>query len=283
MEYSLDSLFDKINSLHEKVNALSPSRRWDGKFMEKVKYDFTYHSNKLEGNTLTYGETISFLKNITVPRKSQKDLLDIENHFKVLDTVFEQYDKPFSVEFIKEVHKTLMKDYDQWEYEALPNPGQFKMFENYAILPSGKIKEYMKPSEVPQALNELIADTNKGLSQMDCKDMSKHPLTIASLFHNRFLNEIHPFQDGNGRIGRIFTNMILLKSDFPPIFLETKDNIEREKYLLTINESEVKKDLRPMVAYLGDKLVESLERKLSYIQKAINNSQNLSKDKGLSL
>jgi Fic family protein len=118
---------------------------------------------------------------------------------------------------------------------------------------------------------------------MDCKDMSKHPLTIASMFHNRFLNEIHPFQDGNGRIGRIFTNMVLLKSDFPPIFLETKDNIEREKYLLTINESEVKKDLRPMVAYLGEKLVESLERKLSYIQKAINNSQNLSKDKGLSL
>jgi Uncharacterized conserved protein len=282
MEISLESIIDKVNLLHQKVKDLSPSNKWDANFMEKIKYDFTYNSNKLEGNTLTYGETISFLKNITVPQKSQKDLLDIENHFKVLDTVFQQFDKPFSVEFIKGIHKALMKDYDQWEYESLPNPGEFKMFDNYAILPSGKIKQYMRPADVPQALNELIEGTNLRLSQVDCHYIKKHPLTIATFFHNRFLNEIHPFQDGNGRIGRIFTNMVLLKCDFPPVFIETKDNIEREKYLRTIHESEVKNDIMPVAKYLGEKLMESLERKYAFVQKANLNLQN-PKNNGLAL
>jgi Fic family protein len=275
MEASLQSIIEKINLLHAKVKALSVDNKWDKDFIEKVKIDFTYNSNKLEGNTLTYGETISFLKNITVPQKSQKDLLDIENHQAILDKVFEQFDQPFSVEFIKDIHRELMKDYDQWDYETLPNPGQFKIFENYAVLPSGKIKEYMRPSEVENAMNELINTTNTLLSQSDLNDIKKHPLTIATAFHNRFLNDIHPFQDGNGRIVRIFSNIILLKCGFPPIFIETQDNIEREKYLNTIHESEQKNDLVPMTKFCGKKLIESLERKHSFIQQAMIHENKL--------
>lgn len=273
MEASLQSILEKINLLHGKVKAISGNYQWDKSFIEKVKIDFTYNSNKLEGNALTYGETISFLKNLTVPQKSQKDLLDIENHQRVLDKVFEQFYKPFSVEFIKDIHKELMKDDVQWDYDTLPNPGHFKLFENYAVLPSGKVKEYMKPGEVENAINELIDNTNTLLLQSALTDIKRHPLTIATTFHNRFLNDIHPFQDGNGRVGRIFTNIILLKCEFPPIFIETNDNIEREKYLNTIQESEQKDNLVPMIKYCGEKLIESLERKYSFIQQAnITNS-----------
>ncbi len=260
METSLQIILDKVNLLYNNVKAISGNNNWDKYFIEKVKIDFTYNSNKLEGNTLTYGETISFLKNITVPQKSQKDLLDIENHQKVLDKLFEQFNEPFSVESIKDIHKELMKDYDQWDYDTLPNPGKFKMFENYAVLPSGKIKEYMKPVEVEKAINELINNTNNLLLQTDLKDIKRHPLTFAITFHNRFLNDIHPFQDGNGRVGRIYTNIILLKCGLPPIFIETNDNMEGEKYINTIQESEQKKNLVPMIRYCGEKLIESLER-----------------------
>lgn len=167
MEASLPSIIDKINDLFEKVKALSVGKKWDQNFIEQVKLDFTYNSNKLEGNSLTYGETISFLKNITIPHKGRKDLLDIENHHKVLDKVFDQYEKPFSVEFIKQIHKELMKDYDQWDFDSLPNPGQFKLFENYAIRPTGQIKEYMKPDKVEAALTELVENTNTMISQAD--------------------------------------------------------------------------------------------------------------------
>lgn len=244
---------------------VSAPKNWDNDFIEKVKYDFTYNSNKLEGNALTYGETISFLKNITIPQKSQKDLLDIENHQKILDKVFEQFEAPFSIEMIKDIHSELMKDYDQWDYEALPNPGQFKLFENYSILPSGKIKEYMKPHLVEEAVGQLVHNTNLQLSQINISKLDKHPIFIATTFHNIFLNEIHPFQDGNGRVGRILINMILLKCNFPPIFIETNDNIEREKYINTIQECEQKNDLMPMLMHCSEKLTDSLERKYNYL------------------
>ena len=268
METLLQTIIENVNLLHQKIKTLSNDKKWDKDFIERVKIDFTYNSNKLEGNTLTYGETINFLKSITIPHKRHKDILDIDNHHNLLDKVFQQLDEPISIEFIKEIHKELMKDVDQWDYESLPNPGQFKLFENYTILPSGKIKEFMKPSDVEGAVNELIKTTNTLLSEANLKDIKKHPLTIATAFHNRLLNEIHPFQDGNGRIVRIFTNMILLKCDFPPIFIETGDDIEREKYLNTIHESEQKDNLDPMIIYNGAKLIESLERKYSFIQQA---------------
>ena len=266
MEPYLESIIEKVNRLQREVKAISGNQKWDKDFIEKVKIDFTYNSNKLEGNALTYGETISFLKNITVPQKSQKDLLDIQNHQKILDKVFEQFDMPFSVEFMQDIHKELMKDYDQWDYDSLPNPGQFKSMTNYAVLPSGKIKEFMKPDQVEEATSELISITNTLLTQTDTIQINRHPLIIATRFHNRFLNEIHPFQDGNGRVGRIFTNLILLKCDFPPIFIETKDRIEREAYINTIHESEQSNDLSPMIRFCGEKLINSLERKYNYIK-----------------
>jgi Fic family protein len=267
---SLNSLLDKINKLYFRLIAFSPKQKWDKDFIEKVKIDFTYNSNKLEGNALTYGETISFLKRITTPKRSQKDLLDIENHFNLLDKVFEQYKEPFSIDFIKEIHKNLMKDEEQWEFDTLPNPGNFKIFENFAIRSSGVIKSYMKPENVENALNELTKTTNLHLENIDINTIDNHPITIATYFHNQFLNVIHPFQDGNGRVGRIITNLILMKCDFPPIFIDNSDVVEKGKYLNTFIECEQQNSLDPMIAYFSIQSLESLERKLSFFQEKTN-------------
>jgi Fic family protein len=183
MENSFTQLFTKINHLYFQLSAISPNMSWNVEFIEKVKIDFTYNSNKLEGNALTYGETISFLKNITTPKRSQKDLLDIENHFKLLDKVFEQFNNPFSIAFIKEIHMELMKDEAQWEFDSLPNPGHFKIFENFAIRSSGETKSYLKPSEVDDALKDLVKTINYHLLHWDLNKIDEHPLTIASFFH----------------------------------------------------------------------------------------------------
>lgn len=267
---SLHLLFDKLNQLYLRLQAISQNKYWDWEFIEKVKIDFTYNSNKLEGNALTYGETISFLKNITTPKRSQKDLLDIENHFKLLDKVFEQFNHTFSIGFIKEIHEELMKDEEQWDFETLPNPGKFKLFENFAIRSSGEIKSYLKPKEVELAVNELVKNINFRLQHWDLNKIDEHPLTIASFFHHQFLNVIHPFQDGNGRVGRIFTNLILLKCDFPPIFIDTTDYIDREKYLTTFIECENNNSMTPLIFYCGEKLLESMERKYTFLQEKTN-------------
>lgn len=263
---ALQPLFDKINQLYLRLKAVSPNKNWDKEFAEKIKIDFTYNSNKLEGNALTYGETISFLKNITTPKRSQKDLLDVENHFKLLDKVFDQFSHPFSIEFIKEIHEELMKDEEQWDFDTLPNPGQFKLFENFAVRSSGEIKSYLKPDDVEFAVKELLQTIKSRLQNYDLHSIDEHPLTIASFFHYQFLNIIHPFQDGNGRVGRILTNLILLKCNFPPIFIDTSDSIDREKYLSTFAECDYNNSLQPFIIYCGEKLLESMERKLDFIQ-----------------
>jgi Fic family protein len=109
---------------------------------------------------------------------------------------------------------------------------------------------------------KLIRETNAKLSNSDASDLDRHPLTIAVFFHQRFLNEIHPFDDGNGRIGRIFTNLILIKKGYPPLFIQDVDRLE---YLRRFELTE--KEPNAMLDFLADRLIESLRAKIEYIER----------------
>jgi Fic family protein len=112
-----------------------PRKDWDDAFFRKVKIDFTYTSNKLEGNTLTYGQTIKLLRDFVAPRNAASgEVLDIINHQKILDIVFTNYrSQSISEENIKELHRELMKDTAQWADYGLYSPGQYKSFENMTV------------------------------------------------------------------------------------------------------------------------------------------------------
>ncbi len=110
-------------------------------------------------------------------------------------------------------------------------------------------------------MKALIQDINEQLAHLDINDVDKHPLTIATRFHQQFLNVIHPFSDGNGRIGRLLTNLILLQQGYPPIFIK---DVDRVKYLKCFEQSDT--DLVPMLNFLADRLIESLEMKLAFIK-----------------
>ena len=99
------------------------------------------------------------------------------------------------------------------------------------------------------------------IGEMDINVPDSHPLTIATWFHQRFLNEIHPFSDGNGRIGRIFTNLILLKKGYPPIFIK---DVNRNEYLKCFEL--VEQEPGAMLDFMADRLIESLEIKLEHIK-----------------
>src|SRR5882757_5250441 len=124
-----------IDSLKGKIDKLMPRKDWDDAFFRKVKIDFTYNSNKLEGNTLTYGQTIKLLRDFVAPQNAASgELLDIINHQKILDVVFTNYrSQDISLENIKELHRQLMKDPAQWADYGLYSPGQYKSFENMTV------------------------------------------------------------------------------------------------------------------------------------------------------
>ena len=78
-------LLNELNAANENLNQLYPKAKWSDEFKEKIKIDFTYQSNKIEGSTLTYNDTFRFLKEAAVIKgKSVKDILDVKNHFEVL-------------------------------------------------------------------------------------------------------------------------------------------------------------------------------------------------------
>lgn len=252
-----------INSLKRKIDELNPGKDWDDAFFKRVKIEFTYTSNKLEGNTLTYGQTIKLLRDFVTPKDAlEGEVLDMINHQKILDRVFINYrSKEFSEENIKELHGELMKNRAQWTNDGLYRPGRYKEFENMTVRSTGKIHAYLLPNQVPDAMERLVQDINDQLKIVNITETDKHPLTIATYFHQQFLNVIHPFSDGNGRIGRIFTNLILLKNGYPPVFMK---EVNREEYLKRFELSDNNMD--PMLDFMADRLIESLEEKLKFIE-----------------
>ncbi|GAA3926569.1 hypothetical protein GO495_04725 [Chitinophaga oryziterrae] len=169
---------EQINALKDQISELTSHTDWDKAFLEKVKIDFTYHSNKLEGNTLTYGQTIKLLKDfVTPPKAAPGELLDLINHQNILDSVFNNYNsKELSEENIKSLHKELMKNLAQWNDDGLYSPGRYKSFENVTVRSKGVIHAYTFPVEVTGAMKELIHDTNERLKDIDVNDIDKHPL-----------------------------------------------------------------------------------------------------------
>ncbi|MFL5748285.1 MAG: Fic family protein [Niastella sp.] len=260
---SIAKKFKLLDTLKDKIDELKPVKDWDDAFFRKVKFEFTYTSNKLEGNTLTYGQTIKLLRDFVTPKDATKgEVLDMVNHQKILDSIFINYrSQEIAEENIKELHRELMKDRAQWADDGLYRPGQYKEFENMTVRASGKIHTYLLPNQVTKGMEELIVVTNDLLKRADTTDMDLHPLTIATYFHQQFLNVIHPFSDGNGRIGRIFTNLILLKNGYPPVFIK---EVNKEEYLKRFELSD--NDIYPMLDFMSDRLIESLEEKWEFMK-----------------
>lgn len=255
--------FEQIEKLKGKIDVLVPQKDWDDAFFRKVKIDFTYNSNKLEGSTLTYGQTVKLLRDFVAPKDAaSRELLDMINHQKILDIVFTNYrSQSISEDNVKDLHRELMKDPVQWADYGLYSPGQYKSFENMTVRSTGKIHAYMLPNQVSDAMEKLTQHTGELLKAVDVLDIDKHPLTIATYFHQQFLNVIHPFSDGNGRIGRIFTNLILLKNGYPPVFIK---EVNKDEYLKRFELSD--NDMEPMLDFMADRLVESLEEKWEFVK-----------------
>lgn len=253
----------KIDRLKKKLDEAGTNKEWDQDFIEKIKIDFTYNSNKIEGNALTYGQTIQLLKEFVAPKNtSTGDCLDILNHQQVLDEVFEQYQATQITEAnIKRLHKTLMKSPDQWSDSIHYDPGKYKILENVTTRSSGKIHHYKQPTEVSAAISDLIKDTNYRLSVLIPNGIDDHILKIVTDFHFQFLNNIHPFGDGNGRIVRIIMNIILLKYKYPPIFIKPINKLD---YMNSFEAEE--NSPGSMLSFMADRLIESLKIKEKFLK-----------------
>jgi Fic family protein len=197
---------------------------------ENFTEDFVYNTNAIEGSTVTEEE----VKEILGENPKTKDPEEIETLgvAKAIEYI-KNTKEDLSLNLLLKLHKLCFEGSKDFA-------GKFRkvnvVVKNSAgqILHSGVSKE-----ELTEYLNDFILWYIKNKSNFK-------PLILASILHNQF-EHIHPFQDGNGRVGRLLLNYILLKNNYPPINIRLED---RQEYYKSLQEYSRHDDLRPTLVFL---------------------------------
>lgn len=200
---------------------------------------FTYDSTNIEGNTLTLQETAQLLFEGMTPRKSIREIKEVLNHKEAFDFIL-CYTKDVARQFIFRLHAIVVKD--TLKPELKDEIGKYRSLQVYI-----RGVEWLppKPADVPKDMAALLSWYTKSKKEL-------HPLIVAAYFHSAF-ETIHPFIDGNGRVGRLLMNFILHKNQFPMINIPNK---KKYLYYAALAHSQTKGGLRPLVKFLFDLLKE---------------------------
>jgi Fic family protein len=263
--------------LKSQLDQLRPiNKEQESRIMQKFRLDWNYHSNHLEGNSLTYGETKALiLFGITAQGKPLKDTLEITGHNEAIDWVLEMVtgERPLTENFIREMHSLLLKDsYKQSKSsdgKIVPrkiSSGKYKTNANHVETATGEIFYFATPEETPAKMHDLLVWYNQKINEVD-----KNPILIAAEFHYKFIR-IHPFDDGNGRTARILMNFVLMKFGFPPVIIKTED---KTNYFAVLQMADAG-NIEAFLEYIAQNLVRSLE-----IMIAGANGENIEEDDDL--
>ncbi|WP_375620563.1 MULTISPECIES: Fic family protein [unclassified Bartonella] len=195
-------------------------------------------STRIEGSKLTDREIEQLLVNLEIKHFKSRDEQEVIGYAKVMETIFQSWsDISITENHIKQLHRDLLcnSEKDQrhrGEYKTLRNDvaafnSQGKMV--------GIVFETATPFDTPYRMQELITWFNK---TNELKDL--HPLLTIGIFNVTFL-AIHPFQDGNGRLSRILTTLLLLQKGYvyvPYSSLESIIENNKESYYLALNQTQ---------------------------------------------
>ena len=179
-----------------------------GGIYHQIQIDFTYNSNHMEGSCLSHEQTRFIFETNTVDVEGKvvkvDDIIETVNHFRCIDMIIDQANKPITETFIKELHQILKQGTNRFDWFAI---GEYKKVPNVV----GNM-ETTPPEEVPIQMKKLLVEYQ-----------NKKEKTLDDLldFHVRF-EQIHPFQDGNGRVGRLLLFKECLKYKIVPFIINDK-------------------------------------------------------------
>ncbi len=227
---------DEFKGEWKAIGNLAPER------LDALKHVATIESigssTRIEGVTLTDQEIELLLSGVGRKSFESRDEQEVAGYADVMNTVFESFEEiPFTENYIKQLHKMLL----QYSAKDIRHRGEYKKMPNHveAFDHDGKsfgvIFETSSPFDTPEDMKELLEWINRQL-----KEKELHPLLTISIFTVHFL-AIHPFQDGNGRLSRILTTLLLLKEGYsyvPYSSLESVIERNKDNYYLALRRTQ---------------------------------------------
>lgn len=258
-DMELADVIQQMDALKAELDQLRPLRADRlNKLEQKLRLDWNYHSNSIEGNTLSMSETRSFiLWGVTAKGKPFRDYLEMKGHNEALQKLYRiiNQDLKITERLIKELHALILVEAYADE-KAEITPGEWKKIPNFLYSPTGERIDFAAPEEVPSLMSDLVNWLNNHIDppKRKKKKYDLHPLLIAAGFHTQFI-KIHPFGDGNGRMSRILTNLILMLCGYVPAIIKLE---ERNDYYTAINTSSLDNP-ENLALHLGQAEIHSLE------------------------
>lgn len=246
-----------IRNFYERfLSDFYPSELEKYKDNQRVKY--IHHTTALEGNTLSLVEAAMILEDGIAPKgKKLREIHEVEN-FKHLLRYTRYYKGDITIPMIKKVHELVQRNIDDEQ------AGNFRRIE------VGVVGSTFTPPPaifIKDELTDLINWYRKNSDDL-------HPFELAGIFHFRFV-QIHPFVDGNGRVGRELMNFILEKNGYPPLIFEVTD---REDYLKKLQMAD-DGDPTPFLEQMAIKMINDYEDVImSFQTRALKDMSSLNKE-----
>lgn len=239
-------MLDQINKKKACLDALRPLPKFAAKSLrEKLALEWIYHSNAIEGNTLTINETKVVLEGITVGGKTMREHLEVINHRDAITNVEEivHEEEPLSEWQIKNVHHLVLKGIDD-EYAGV--------YRDQQVFISGAKHTPPAPFLIHEKMEKLMDWYSTEGSQL-------HPVVRGAMLHVIFVG-IHPFIDGNGRTSRLLLNLELMKNGYPPIIIKVENRLA---YYEALDKAHTTQDYDDFIQLVVTEVNDSLDLYLS--------------------
>ncbi len=249
-----EALRQKLQAVEKLKNQWLIKRPQTGIQLEKLNESFgvnyTFESNKIEGNTLSLQEThLVINKGLTIAGKSVQEHLEAINHDEAIDFIRELASNqlPLTEHRLKQIHHLVLKGIDR------KNAGTYR---SVPVRISGSTHIPPEPYLVPKLMEELFRFYQSEEERL-------HPVLLAAEMHERFVT-IHPFIDGNGRTGRLLMNLILLRNGYTIAILKG-NNQDRQAYYQALQAVQENADPTPFFSLIIEAVDQSLQEHLSLV------------------
>jgi len=216
---------ESLNKLSEKIDIVHLSKNEWKNFTE----DFVYNTNAIEGSTIKEKEVPEILHK---DRAENDEEIETKGVAKAVNYI-RKTKEDVSLNLLLKLHNLCFKG-------SKPFAGKFR---NVNVIIRNSIGQIIHTGVPKEELKDYLEDFTEWYKEN--KDKFK-PLTLAAIIHNQF-EHIHPFQDGNGRVGRLLLNFILLKNNYPPINIMLED---RREYYQTLQKYSKDDDIKSTLKFL---------------------------------